>query len=757
MTAETGSGSAAAARPARASEPDTSTTGVVFVHGIGAQARAETLLGWARPIVAAVADWAVSRPPESDGQGWSSDRVVRSTIDFESSDLPIVTIRVPETVEEGRTFPAQIWKMTEARWAPDVEPPTLATMIDWCGPRGVVAAVVGRIADRAMASESRIKEAAVASGRDGSQRRQRPATVARLAAATRKPRRQAGRALAEMGLSAIVSVFVSFGLLGYAIIRAIAGVTPFKPLQDALARISLDTFLTSWWGDVYVLLDDPVQAANIRGQVATSIANLRDEGCERIVVVAHSGGTIVSYMALSDPALEATADTLVTHGQAIGMGRLIHHDEGDAPTSPGVRIRQGAPLRITRWRDFHATHDPAPAGRLREADPASPPAPGVVFADTEVWNRMSIADDHGTYFTNDEEFVEPLLSEIELAGRPGAPSRFQADRAARIDRRQQRVFVLALWRRLMFVVPLVALMTAFLTPSEGLIPELSDVAGSILAFIPGGSELTDGLAELLPAAGPDWFLTAAASLFAVLYMLGIIQAILPIGRREIWSGWRRAVFVFLDAGIFFVGLAVAVGARALAVHDTGGGVSSLADRLGDAPLRNGFVIVALMFLALALEPLRRALDDAGERWPIVIRLLVVLGALAIVVVAVGGVLLDANIRRIVAGTVVALAIYQVLARVGAWRWARWDESERLIARRRSAVMFRRRTIWLEFLLLGALAAAVALAIGLGLVDLLLGSVVALVVLAGAFVVADVVARKAGLAGIRAARAPTPST
>ena len=202
-----------------------------------------------------------------------------------------------------------------------------------------------------------------------------------------------------MGLSAIVSVVVTFGLLGYAIVRALARVVPFKPLQDALTRISLDSFLTTWWGDVYVLLDDPVQAANIRGQIAKTIQALRAFGCRRIVVVAHSGGTIVSYMALSDPALSEAADTLVTHGQAIQMGRMIHRAEGSIQTSPGVRIDRGLPLRIARWRDFHATHDPAPAGQLEEANPATPPAPGIVFQDTEVWNRMSIAEDHGEYIS----------------------------------------------------------------------------------------------------------------------------------------------------------------------------------------------------------------------------------------------------------------------------------------------------------------------------------------------------------------------
>jgi hypothetical protein len=55
-------------------------------------------------------------------------------------------------------------------------------------------------------------------------------------------------------------------------------------------------------------------------------------------------------------------------------------------------------------------------------------------------------------------------------------------------------------------------------------------------------------------------------------------------------------------------------------------------------------------------------------------------------------------------------------------------------------MFRRRTIWLEFLLLGSVAIAVAVAIGLGRTDLLGETGVVLGVLLAGFVIGDVVGR-----------------
>src|SRR5690242_19817060 len=130
------------------------TTGVVFVHGIGEQVRAEILLGWSRPIVRAVADWSRSLTDRVEGPVPSTgDRVVRTGIDFEGSDLPLVTIGVPGTTVDGVRHGPQTWVMTEARWAQDVRLPSLETMIDWCGPRGVVATVVNRIVERSMAGD----------------------------------------------------------------------------------------------------------------------------------------------------------------------------------------------------------------------------------------------------------------------------------------------------------------------------------------------------------------------------------------------------------------------------------------------------------------------------------------------------------------------------------------------------------------------------------------------------------------------------
>ena len=714
-------------------EIDQSTVGVVFVHGIGEQVRAEILLGWSGAIVQAVREWAASRAPEPDGiRPWSDDRVVRSEIDFESSALPLVTIRVPGTHEGTETFTPQTWVMTEARWAQDVRPPTLETMIDWCGPRGVVAAVVGRIVVQGMKSSAREQEArAVAAG-------QPVASVATQAS----PTHQFERALAEMGLSTFISVVVTAGLLGYAVLRTVAGLVPWKPLHDALDRITLDQFLTTWWGDVYVLLDDPVQAANIRGQVARSIRALRAFGCQRIVVVAHSGGTIVSYMTLSDPALTESADTLVTHGQAIQMARAIYRSEGESPSSPARRLALGTRLRgVTRWRDLHATHDPAPSGSLAEAEPGHAP-PGTDFCDTEVWNRMSIAADHGGYLANDEEFVEGLLAEIETAGRPGARSRFLAGADARILRRHQRVYILALWNRLMFVLPLIAIMAAFLLPSTGLIPALRDAAGSIVSFVPGSTELIGAIARALPGPGNHDAVVISAGVVATFYLFAIAKAIVPIGRTTMWTGARWWFFFFLDFGVFMTGVALAWFVRASVSGDPLAAFRDLIGRLvGDPSVLGALVASASVVVGLGIPPLRHAVSDTGGAHLRTTRLAVLVVAMALLGLAAYGIVVDASIRMVVSATVIALLPFQLLGKIGTWRWERWDDIERAVARQRRPQAYRRRWIWFQFLTLGAIGAIVAVAIVVGSPDLLVLAAEATAALLAILVVTDVAGRR----------------
>src|SRR4029079_894464 len=91
---------------------------------------------------------------------------------------------------------------------------------------------------------------------------------------------------------------------------------PIPVVREFAVRKMIDSFLIDWFGDLPVLLDEPVQSANVRARLAASIHRLRDDGCDAIVVVAHSGGALVSFETLLDPAYtDLRVDKLITLGQ----------------------------------------------------------------------------------------------------------------------------------------------------------------------------------------------------------------------------------------------------------------------------------------------------------------------------------------------------------------------------------------------------------------------------------------------------------
>ncbi|MGZ6266733.1 MAG: hypothetical protein ACXWN4_07495, partial [Candidatus Limnocylindrales bacterium] len=208
---------------------------------------------------------------------------------------------------------------------------------------------------------------------------------------------------------------------------------------------SADNFLTRWFGELPDIISDPVQSANVRARLVAAIRGLRAEGCGRIVVVAHSGGAIVSFTTLCDPAyMDVGVDKLITLGQGLALAWRIDNAYKGLPQGSRLAGNLSKTRPNLRWADFWSTYDPAPAG------PIDPPA-GVSLADRShsAINRMSILEDHGSYWDNDEEFLIPLLQHIDTATGEPEGSRFFRDGnlgTVRLAWRRRRVAVLALWR-----------------------------------------------------------------------------------------------------------------------------------------------------------------------------------------------------------------------------------------------------------------------------------------------------------------------
>ena len=681
------------------------SVGIVFVHGIGSQRPEEFLLQWSEPVLRTIEVWKRTVPPGDLVLGDRSgpDSVVRAEMDFEGETIPMITIQVPGdrgAASEGGRIP-QTWVATEAWWAAAIQPPTLQAMIDWCGRQGTVGRIVSAILRQ--------------NGNYSTDTDQR---------------------LGRLGLGLFVSTLVSVVLLGWAAMRGLASLIPIAAVKDAVTAQQLETFLTTWWGDARVLLSDPAQSANIRGRLIRAIRALRHHGCQRIVVVGHSGGTIVATMALSDPAFgNVTVDTFISHGEAVNLGLHIigrMSPDQQAEEMP-VAARLVAPqLRAGRWRDFWASHDPAPCGGL-EVPGASP-----VPAEDKVYNRRSIGEDHGTYWDNDEEFVIPVLREIETAGRARSSSRFYPPATWRpspdetwADRRRQRVYLLALWNRLAFVATIGSILVA-LAVGGGLIPVFAGALGTVWSWLPG-HEQVEQVAGLVrqppPGVRSAVDVIGHAGLWAVA-ILALVQVLLPIrdwgetwGRQPVMDGVVRA----LDAGIPAVlvfGLAISPILRLVELLRAGAPLPLVATLV---------VLVVALFAIIQPGPVK-SLADRYARFLNAHRTFKAFGAALLVgllllwvVTTAYLVVLDAAVRSVLMGAILVFAVFHVVRSVGVWRWQVADRAERDDARLNRLVPATRLWLYAESTLLLVVILLLAVAVAAGSLSLVGGLAIVLLV------------------------------
>ncbi|MGA3030807.1 MAG: hypothetical protein ABSE58_08745 [Candidatus Limnocylindrales bacterium] len=544
---------------------DLNRVGVVFVHGIGTQPACETFLGWSGSLVGLLSDWRMAH-------GFGADPVLRCDYDLSGARLPILEVDVPEY--DGH--PAQSWVMTEAWWAATTLSPGLGSMTAYVRRAlpGIISGIRQSYSLRAAAWEQRRTQSrAFAEEPNGyvhSQLLLRAVPGRQRDWVDMLDRVQKELTILALGPALVLGRLV---LLVYAPFRAI----PIKPLQDMAALKTADNVLTRWLGELPDITDDPIQSANVRSRLVAAVRGLHAEGCGRIVVVAHSGGAIVTFATMCDPVyLDVKVDKLVTLGEGLALAWRIENAYKGLPL--GSRL-QGDLSKLRpdlRWSDFWSSYDPAPAG------PIVPPAGVSMTArSNQTVNRMSILEDHGSYWDNDEEFLIPLLRDIDAPTGAQEESRFYRDdnlATIRLAWRRRRVAVLALWRWIATLgagIPIALTTAGALLGAAGVAafggrqgPERlgADFAG-LWAQIPGHQIIAgplDGLSQAatwpgaLPLIG-EWAMGAGiiAAMFLVLSRIGV-------GRWEAWdkaerqaarrrvpgnvAGWRPALtFVALTA------------------------------------------------------------------------------------------------------------------------------------------------------------------------------------------------------------------
>ncbi len=522
----------AGAAPARPIDLD--RVGVVFVHGIGTQPACETFLDWSGSLVQLLSDWRV-------GHGFGSDPVLRCDYDLSGQRLPFLELDIPAYAGH----PAQTWVTTEAWWAATTLAPGLGSMTAYVSRAlpGIMAGIRQsyRVHAEAWAARRLAARAYASATPDYDQGK---LVLAAVSARQHDWIDLLDRIQKELTILAFGPALVlgRIALLVYAPFRAI----PIKPLQDFAAFKTADNVLTRWFGELPDIIDDPIQAANVRSRLVGAIRGVRAEGCGRIVVVAHSGGAIVSFTTLCDTAfLDEPVDKLITLGEGLALAWRIEDTSKELPAGSRLLGDLKAARPELRWADFWSTYDPAPAG------PIDPP-PGVSLADRthSTINRMSILEDHGSYWDNDEEFLIPLLQHIDTPTGDPESSRFFRDSSlgtVRVSWRRRRVAVLALWRWIAALGAAVPIALTSLTSMLGLAGHAgpqrlgSDVAGWWGA-VPGHQLIAgplDGLSGVaawpgfLPTLG-EWAIGAAIVCVAFLLLARV-----GVGRWEAWDRRER--------------------------------------------------------------------------------------------------------------------------------------------------------------------------------------------------------------------------
>jgi hypothetical protein len=569
------------------SGPIARRTGIVFVHGIGTQGPAETFLDWSGPIVELLTDWRTDQAKEHPTTPRIDDPVRRAEFAFNAASPPFLELTIPAHAE----LPETTWVLTEAWWAADLRAPSLGRTIDYLRRR--MRSVVSDIAAGYYKGRNeRFQERAKAADVIGPG--PLPLDWRLVERLDLIQSRTFGSPIVGWTVGGVGAVV----LAGYDLLRRV----PLPVIRDFAVRRMVDNFLIDWFGDLPVLLDEPVQAANVRARLARSIQRLLDDGCDAIVIVAHSGGALVSFETLLDPAYaHLRVDKLITLGQGLGLAWRLAVDPEVHEITPGHRVVGDlAAVRPTlRWVDFWASYDPAPAGPMpaREidgstsaataanalasasspvtvatGDPAEPPwlvqapvalpgeipppsPPGTITLESRpVTNEMNVLTDHGGYWANPEGFLVPLVRHLDAARGEASASRFyrnDADRTRRIVWRRERVAALAAWGWLCSLAALATAigLVALQVGGDARLARAGNLVVSVWDRIPG-HEVVSGpvvavgtvIGAVLDSVRLDglagWLATLGPVLLGLVLLFGLFYALAKVGLAR-WHDWDR--------------------------------------------------------------------------------------------------------------------------------------------------------------------------------------------------------------------------
>lgn len=419
--------------------------GVLFVHGIGQQARGQTLTAWADPVIRWLEVW-----------------LRRESVEVGAAELgplpedPAAPARVElRVVSSGRADDAPTarrWLLTEAWWAEAFTLPRFRELAVW-GFAVLPWTVVAHFAARLQQAWHGPRAP-----------RQAPAR-GRLRTLAGVPARIARVSWQSLGLFLAVALFplLAVGVLAVVILGAVP-IPWVRQLAVALQRL-----LSTSVGDSFVLVSSPTRGQAIVTRVQRDLLWLTDR-CQRVAVVAHSQGAAIAHRALRRvPPGERKLAAFVTVGS--GQTKLVDLENlRDTDAAREVWLAPAGLLVLTTsiwlavgnlrsggrepadgwwfgplwlafmgllflllgigaawprrqpdadevevdaergWLDLYASHDPVANGALFHL--SSMPGTQLPLTSRPVYNLASPLRDHTSYWRNRDEFVSTIAATL---------------------------------------------------------------------------------------------------------------------------------------------------------------------------------------------------------------------------------------------------------------------------------------------------------------------------------------------------------
>ncbi|MGO8950140.1 MAG: hypothetical protein ACLQUY_21285 [Ktedonobacterales bacterium] len=232
----------------------------------------------------------------------------------------------------------------------------------------------------------------------------------------------------------VLTPVITLLLLVMGIVQVLGGV-PFLGSAIVSATTALiNTVMLHWVAEIQVYLTDYTRSSAIRQRFQNEVEDLlRNPLCDRVVVIAESGGTYIAYEGLTT-LLEQPDLPLDDQGQpkpvtficiASALRRIWLLANTDAERMHGVLPK------YVRWLHFWAEYDPVAAGPLTEKsiprittwDPPEENPYGAIrdslgrCENIRVSNTDSTFTDHVSYWDNIEQVIGPIACEL-VAGHP---------------------------------------------------------------------------------------------------------------------------------------------------------------------------------------------------------------------------------------------------------------------------------------------------------------------------------------------------